>query len=240
MNKTRFKAFTLIELLVVIVIIAILASLLYPILTRGKIRAQRTRCISSLRQIAHACALYSADWDGKFVPMYIGEGTDAQGHWIRKRWWPYLILKYSEEQRILECPSFGKPATYTEDADLNAVDAYKAQTGYGMNWYYLSNWFTEYPKFDGGPWLFTDESQVKAPSKKVYICDSQDIVAGPNPSPPEEVYTPVSYRDWLNGAWPMWAPHEGNMNVLFLDWHVESLQPTLIPEDRFNPFELAF
>src|SRR6266436_6819503 len=60
-QRDRRRAFTLIELLVTIAMIAILAALLLPALTRSKDKAQAITCAGNIKQLAVAWFLYADD-----------------------------------------------------------------------------------------------------------------------------------------------------------------------------------
>lgn len=59
--RTFPRAFTLIEMLVVIAILAIVASLLLPALSRAKAQAHNAACVNNLRQLGVATRLYCND-----------------------------------------------------------------------------------------------------------------------------------------------------------------------------------
>lgn len=67
----RRRAFTLIELLVVLAIIAILASLLLPALSRARDRGQTVACLNNTRQLALAWLLYADDHNDR-LPYNLG------------------------------------------------------------------------------------------------------------------------------------------------------------------------
>jgi prepilin-type N-terminal cleavage/methylation domain-containing protein/prepilin-type processing-associated H-X9-DG protein len=67
----RSAAFTLVELLIVIGILAILAAILLPVLTRAKSAAQATLCINNTKQLTLAWLIYVGDHEDR-LPYNLG------------------------------------------------------------------------------------------------------------------------------------------------------------------------
>lgn len=78
-QPARLRGFTLLELLAVVFTIAVLASLLLPVMAKAKIKAQRTCCLSNLHQLGLAWVLYHGDNNGRLVESYPVNNPNA---WI--------------------------------------------------------------------------------------------------------------------------------------------------------------
>ena len=108
MSKTMRYKFTLIELLVVIAIIAILASLLLPALRGARGTARQITCLSQMRQIHLAVAMYADDNNGWVVGH---DAHDYWPHWHSGDGWPWAgnghwVREYVVNQEIWFCPEF--------------------------------------------------------------------------------------------------------------------------------------
>lgn len=89
--------FTLIELLVVIAIISLLAAILFPVFARAKAQAQKTVCISNLRQIGMALHMYSQDYDEQFPVEVYNRNPQLI---LTRGLWPY-----TKNRHIFYCPT---------------------------------------------------------------------------------------------------------------------------------------
>ncbi|SRR6266536_2896023 len=91
-NSQWAWGFTLIELLVVIAVIAVLAGLLLPAVSRAKESARTANCISNIRQIGLASITYSLDQNGH-LPWFRNWLYTKPGDLTTGRLYPYLGSK---------------------------------------------------------------------------------------------------------------------------------------------------
>ncbi|HEX3626149.1 MAG TPA: prepilin-type N-terminal cleavage/methylation domain-containing protein [Verrucomicrobiae bacterium] len=73
----RSRGFTLIELLVVIAIIAIISSLLLPVIGRARRKSLRTVDINNMRQMAASSFMYAGDFNDWFPICTLGAGNSG-------------------------------------------------------------------------------------------------------------------------------------------------------------------
>jgi len=98
MRAPRAKApggaggFTLVELLVVVAIIALLAAILFPVFGRAREKARQTTCISNLKQLGMAFAMYTQDYDESYP-------------WGNQGWAGHLVYPYVKNKNVFTCPS---------------------------------------------------------------------------------------------------------------------------------------
>jgi prepilin-type N-terminal cleavage/methylation domain-containing protein len=136
------RGFTLIELLVVIAVIAILAALLLPALSRAKSSALRAGCINNLRQINIGAHLYAAD-NGDTLPAgsnITGGGTQTNHFAIFYRGLIDLYVgiegKPSAQDKVFACPAdifyYDFPSMTYEGKSLHDLPA-SYYSSYGFN-----------------------------------------------------------------------------------------------------------
>ncbi len=187
-RRSRSRAgFTLIELLVVIAIIALLAALLLPSLVAAKEKGRRAACKSHLRQFTIALHLHGQDFEDK-LPSGASENANPIDEHI-----PVistntraLLIQYSGDLRILECPSLGPP--------------FNQQAG----WYYENYGFVIGYNYLGGhtntPWpapagfsTWTSPQTLNDDSSLVVVTDINDWSPGYGRTfAPHAAYGPVS------------------------------------------------
>jgi prepilin-type N-terminal cleavage/methylation domain-containing protein len=104
MNKPRCRAgFTLVEILITVGIIAVLAGILTPVIISARNRANIPVCISNLRQIGAAAAMYQSSNEG-FLPVVNPRQGITTGPFGRLEPRRDPLERYGAKSDIYHCP----------------------------------------------------------------------------------------------------------------------------------------
>lgn len=226
MRYKKTYGFTLIELLTVIAIIAILAAIIFPIITSSKAMMNKSICQSNLRELYSAFQLYIYDWDDTLpcpgglvgdLNYWAQEGDSGINEYIKN--------KSRSTKSVFCCPAYtGKysaqwtPRTY----GMNSFLRRPADVGFPLSTY-IRNGINQNEIVNRAKTILLYEG-IQADANNslgegyVYRCGNWEWVAGYYPSP--RPYWKYSEK----------SAHGAKNNYLMCDGHIKCMVPEKYPD----------
>ena len=220
-RRTR-RAFTLVEVLSTVGLISVLVAMLLPTLSSARAQANRTACLSNMRQLAIAFTLYLNDNGGRF-PRPAQHLVPKPEDWI---WYQPdrdrecgAIARYASrpfDPGLYRCPADDAASHPAQPSILLGAPPLRYQYSYTVNEYICRLWPNQTLRI----------SQVRNPSEKILLIDESAATIDdgcwawqPNQGGGKNV---LSNRHDRKAEDPKHAD-AGRGNVAFADGHAEFL-----------------
>ncbi|MFQ3548208.1 MAG: prepilin-type N-terminal cleavage/methylation domain-containing protein [Armatimonadota bacterium] len=225
--KSVKSGFTIIELLVVVAIIAILAAIIFPVISAAKNTGKTATCKANLKQIGTALQLYRDDWNSlqmmRDIKGFLVWGGEQKG-------WAEKLFKYHNKIDVYKCPARKVNFAYSLNERLsNPASSFPVRPSAFMAVF-------EVPGTGKGTIDVTGQTKNLPRTGDANLADGfqeDGYVYGPSPkmNPNIKISTYQWYSDKDTFPQPhnfhrlyFPGPHNGASNVLFYDGHVESFK----------------
>ena len=238
MSGNEKRIFTLLELLIVIAMIAILAGLLLPALSKARESGQRISCVSNVHEIMRSIDMYTDDFKECYPPSSL---KTAPWYWHRlllSR--GYFGKSYSGDRHVdvynkmVVCPGDPAPLAFTND-----------RLSYGIN----ANVFNYLP-YEKGEWDNLDHYFRRSHLVYGKMCVNNSHGSTMVVKPPSQIFTVADGRSYhiklasnnttqtfYNTAEPRYnltARHGGTASFAFADGHAKAVKLPVTAQSSDN------